>query len=231
MTPVSTPPIESASHRLLVIAAHCDDETFGCGGTIALEASSGSQVTIFCLTGTQQRLTELQAAAKILKAAVLVNKTKDFSLSIQSVVDLIIPIIQKTRPEVILTHSPVDYHPDHQIVHHATLQAAEWAGHATLDKSKAWRPQRILCFEINNLISQPTCFIDISEVIEVKRLAILTYKSQLKKSDGFYMAFNMQKAMLRGLQAGCEFAEAFLEIPLPIQGPFYNSPASRKSVF
>ena len=223
--------MSTTHHRLLVIAAHCDDETFGCGGTIALETMKGSQVTIFCLTGTQQRHAELQAAAKILKATVLVNKAKDFSLSIQSAVNQITPIIQKVRPEVILTHCPIDYHPDHQVVHQAVLQAAEWAGHTTLDKNQAWRTQRILCFEINNLISQPTCFIDISEVIEEKRLAIMAYKSQLEKSDGFYLAFNMQKAMLRGLQVGCEYAEAFLEIPLPIQGPFYNPPAKKKSVF
>ena len=117
------------------------------------------------------------------------------------------------------------------MIHKAVLQAAEWAGHATLYKEEAWRPRRLLCMEINNLLSAPTLMVDISAVIDQKRLAILAYQSQISKTEGYYLSFNMQKAQLRGLQAGCEFAEAFQEIPLSIHGPFYSPSPTVKTIF
>lgn len=222
---------KSLPRRLLVIAAHPDDETFGCGGTIALEVAQGNQVTVCCLTGTAARHRELKAACDVLGAEVIAFKGKDLSLTVPGVANRLIPIIQKVRPEVIISHSAEDYHPDHRAIYQAFQRAAEWAGHSTQYKKKAWRPQRLFSFEINTLFAEPTVFVDISEIIELKTQAISEYQSQLKKTDDYYLFFNLQKARLRGLQAGCEYAEAFREVLLPVHGPFYSPLPTLKTIF
>ncbi len=223
--------ISSKSKRLLVVGAHADDETFGCGGTIALEVSRDAEVTVCCLTGTPARHKELRAACKILGAKVVAEVGADFSLSVRETSDKLVPLIRKIKPDTIITHSSLDYHPDHIIVHKAVLRAAEWAGHSTLKRDKAWRFRRLLCMEINNLFPAPTLFVDISEVVDLKRQAIISFRSQMEKTEGYYHSFNLQKARLRGLQAGCEFAEAFIEIPLPFHGPFYSPQPKASTIF
>lgn len=227
----SSDPSASSFQRLLVVAAHPDDETFGCGGTIALEAERGNQVTVCCLTGTAVRHRELHAACETLGAEVIALKGKDLTLTQPKVTNTLIPIIQEVRPEVIISHSAHDYHPDHHIVYQALLQAAEWAGHSTQYKQKAWRPQRLLSMEINTLFGAPTLLVDISKRIELKTQAIGEYTSQLKKTDDYYLLFNLQKARLRGLQGSCEYAEAFLDITMPIHGPFYYPSPTVDTVF
>lgn len=224
-------PSQSSPHRLLVVSAHPDDETFGAGGIIALEAKKGSEVTVCCLTGTAERHAELRAACGVLGVKVVADERADFSLKGREVANRLIPLLGEKRPEVIITHSTVDYHPDHQAVYKGVLRAAEWAGHAATRGSKAWRPYRVLCMEINNLLSAPTLFVDISETVELKRRAILAYRTPLAKTEGYYLSFNMQKAQLRGLQANCQFAEAFLEVVLPVQGPFYDPSPTARSLF
>ncbi|MFX1563028.1 MAG: PIG-L deacetylase family protein [Promethearchaeota archaeon] len=231
MSDTPSQPLEESPRHLLVIGAHADDETFGCGGTISQETRRGAKVTVCCLTSTSDREEELRAACKLLGAEVVVDEGSDFSLTVPKTTKRLISLIQDCKPEVIISHSALDYHPDHRVVHQAVLQAAEWAGHITLDSEQAWRIRRLLCMEINNLIPMPTLFINISEVIDIKRQAIIAYRSQMKKTEGYYMSFNLQKAQLRGIQASCEFAEAYQEIPLPVHGPFYSPSTTRQTVF
>ena len=80
MSKDTQPAASSKSLRLLVVCAHADDETFGCGGTIALEASQGTQVTVYCLTGNAERHTELKEACNLLGSKVIADKGADFSL-------------------------------------------------------------------------------------------------------------------------------------------------------
>jgi LmbE family N-acetylglucosaminyl deacetylase len=221
----------SASNRLLIVGAHPDDETFGCGATIALETTRESSVTVCCLSGTPERHKELRAACKILGASVIAYKGKDLELTVPEVAKTLIPIIQELQPQVIISHSVDDYHDDHRVVHQGLVRAAEWAGHTTQYKAQAWRPHRLLSMEINTLFAAPTVLLNVSEYIDVKVQAIKRYKSQLKKTKSYYLDFNLQKARLRGLQGGCEYAEAFREVLMPVHGPFYNPTPTVKTIF
>jgi LmbE family N-acetylglucosaminyl deacetylase len=222
---------KSSPKRLLVIGAHPDDETFGSGGTIALEVARGSEVTVCCLTGSTSRHAELTAACKVLGAKSLLLKGQDLTLRVSEVAKALIPIIQKIKPHVIISHSDIDYHPDHRVVHKAFLRATEWAGHSTQYQERAWRPQRLYSMEINNLLAEPTVLVNVTESIDKKRKAIAKYQSQLEKTSDYYQSFNLQKARLRGVQGDCEYAEAFQEILMPVHGPFYNPTPTVKTIF
>lgn len=41
---------EPGAQKVLVLAPHMDDETIGCGGTLALHAQRGAQITVMFLT-------------------------------------------------------------------------------------------------------------------------------------------------------------------------------------
>jgi LmbE family N-acetylglucosaminyl deacetylase len=114
--------------HIACIHAHPDDAEILAGGTLALLASSGHRVTIISMTagdcgsgshGAKEistiRQREATAAAKLIGADYHCAKFRDLAIfntddSRRRVTEL----IRKTRPDIILTASPVDYHCDHE---------------------------------------------------------------------------------------------------------------------
>src|SRR5579863_9894244 len=110
------------------IHAHPDDAEILAGGTLALLAASGNQVTIISMTAgdcgsgslngkeiSVIRQREGAASAKLIGADYQCAKFRDLAIfnndeSRRRVTEL----IRKTRPDVILTASPIDYHCDHE---------------------------------------------------------------------------------------------------------------------
>ena len=148
---------------LLAVMAHPDDETFGCGGTLARYAAEGVHVALICATRgeageisdaalatpedlPQVRENELRAACHVLGVKELhMLGYRDSGMAgtpenhhpqalMQSdraaVVDKIVEIIRKVRPQVIVTFDPNGGygHPDHIAIHEATRDAFAAAG-------------------------------------------------------------------------------------------------------
>ena len=213
---------------LLAIVSHPDDETFGCGGTLALHAMAGHEARVLCLTCSEEaRRNELVIAANVLGVeepvifdevelsydADLIRKTSD--------------IIVSNRPEIVLTHLPFDYHREHRLAHDLVKEAIEWAAHTTT-YGEPWSVARLLLMEVNTLIPTPHVIVDVSEAFNRKMEAIRCYRTQLAKFPwGYYEKFNEKKAELRGVQGSCRYAEAFLEEPLTRNSPFFESKATR----
>ena len=205
---------------ILVIGAHPDDECIGAGGTIAAHTQAGIPVDVLCLTSNQTRKTELYAACKDLGVRnVYVGDRDDFDISLklrQEVVDVIL----KTRPRIVITHTPEDYNVNHVICSELVEQAVEWASHATIFEN-AHRVERIYHMEINSLQSRPHVIVDISKTYDTALTALKKHESQMGKSNGFYVNFYDARTRLRGVQGACERAEAFA-ISIPFHaGPFY----------
>jgi len=132
-------------------------------------------------------------------------------------------VIVSTRPSVVITHLPFDYHREHRIAYEVVREAVEWAAHTTT-YDDPWLVERLLLMEVNTLIPSPHVAVDISGVMERKVDAMDCYASQLSKFPwGYYREFNTKKAELRGVQAGCRYAEAFMEEPLTQNSPFYET--------
>jgi LmbE family N-acetylglucosaminyl deacetylase len=207
---------------ILAIVAHPDDETFGCGGILALHSYDKIPVYVLCMTcNPKMRREELISASMKLGVEnptifddknVLENSDK-----VKRVADVIVDC----NPSVVITHVPFDYHKDHRAAYELVKEAVEWAAHTTTYE-KPCQIDRLLLMEVNSLISKPHILVDISSTFKSKIEATKVYTSQLSKFDwGYYERFNLKKAELRGVQGNCRYAEAFLEEPIPKNSPFY----------
>lgn len=150
-------------HKLLVIMAHPDDESFGPGGTIAKYAQQGVEIQLLCATRGEAgkihpdyqhdfdhfdgdlgawRTQELRQAADILgiKKLEFLNFV-DGTLSQNLISDLTLEIVKKIvefKPQVIITFEPlgISHHLDHIAVSHATSFAFYAAGSKKYLKEK-----------------------------------------------------------------------------------------------
>ena len=209
---------------ILAVVSHPDDETFGCGGTLALHADS----RVLCLTcNPRDRKVELKVACKALGLAESIIFMEDNVVPSRSLIKRVADVIVAERPRIVVTHLPFDYHADHRATYEVVKEAIEWASHTTTYE-KSCLVERLLLMEINTLIPSPHVLVDISETMVRKRAAVEAYKTQLVKfSWGYYQNFSDKKAELRGAQSNCAHAEAFVEESLAKNGPFYEAKATR----
>jgi LmbE family N-acetylglucosaminyl deacetylase len=209
---------------ILVVVAHPDDETLGCGGTLALHANKGQSVEVLCLTCDPpvRRGEYIQASKALGVAEPTIFMDKEVTPS-NSLTRRISDVIVSRRPRVIVTHLPFDYHREHKLVYGTVKEATEWAAHTTA-YPEPWLVDRLLLMEVNTLIPSPHVLVDVTESFGKKMEALRYYKSQLGKFPwSYYERFSLKKAELRGTQADCGFAEAFLEEPLAKCSPFYEA--------
>ncbi|HEX7896342.1 MAG TPA: PIG-L family deacetylase [Planctomycetota bacterium] len=116
--------------RILAIGAHPDDCEWACGGTAARWAARGHKVRFVSLTNgdvghwdkkqvgaplAQRRKAEVARAAEILGVESVVLDIPDGHLT-ASVENrkLVIGLIREWKADVVLSHRPCDYHPDHR---------------------------------------------------------------------------------------------------------------------
>lgn len=148
---------ERSGERMLVVVAHPDDETFGCGSLIALAAAAGATVTVACATlgeagslapGCESagrtvaeiREAEMRAAAAMLGAAeVRLLGWRDSGMDgepgdgtlcaapLDQVTASVRAQIEEVRPTIVVTLDASDGHRDHVHVRDATLRAVDAA--------------------------------------------------------------------------------------------------------
>ena len=151
----------SSTMSMLLIVAHPDDETFGCGSVLAHASAAGVESTVICATrgelGETQldvgetplgeiREAELRAAAAILGVGTVEvlgwgdsgvdGEPPAASLAAASVADVaavLAPRIDNLRPDVVIVPDGSDGHRDHIAIRDATLAAL---------KSTTWKPAR-----------------------------------------------------------------------------------------
>ena len=210
--------------KLAFIFAHPDDESLSTGGTIAKYSSTGHTVSTLCLSSVEDRKTEYLTATKTLgvqEPKILdYNNVADFETQIKKD---IINFILEFRPEIIVTHLPEDYHIDHRTAYHIVKEAIEWSAHET-QYDNSHLVSKLYVTETTILITNPHVLVDISSHYSVKENAIKCYSTQLNKGgEGFYVKFHKYRTLMRGTQASTNYAEAFLEIPLKKNSPFFKT--------
>lgn len=183
--------------HILVVLPHPDDETFGCGGTIALHTAAGTPVTYVCGTLGEMgrnmgrpffanretlrsvREKELRDACEALgirdlRMLGLRDKTVEFE-DIEVLSNRILEIILELRPSLIITHYPgYGVHPDHNALARATVRAVEKLPIAERPPIYAMAITR----ERFKQLGQPDVEIDIQSVSDKKMEAIRAHRSQ-----------------------------------------------------
>lgn len=215
------------AEKVLVLAPHMDDETIGCGGTLALHAQRGAQITVLFLTdgrhGSSEantlhgeererkqqalielRTTEARAALQRLGASRMIClDAEDGALGkCEWAAEKLRDVLLKLQPELVYVPFYLEEHPDHRAASRVLLDAT--AG-TTLQFQcmgyEVWTPLF------------PNCLVRIDSTIELKKQALQEYRSQLEQCDYLHASIGLnahRSAGLinpRGFQGG--YAEAF----------------------
>jgi N-acetylglucosamine malate deacetylase 1 len=214
--------------RVLVVAAHADDEALGCGGTIARHAGDGDPVdVVFLADGVTSRGDTALAgrrAAAMKACSILGANTPIFfdfpdqkldTVGILPVVQAIEPIIENIRPTVIYTHHGGDLNLDHRIVHQAVMTA--------LRPTPSSSYRAIYAFEVASSTEwassaigptfRPDHFVAIEDTLEQKIEALHAYDQEMRDfpHSRSYDALRAL-AVLRGASVGFRAAEAFVTL-------------------
>jgi N-acetylglucosamine malate deacetylase 1 len=221
--------------NVLCITAHPDDAEVSCGGTLARYAREGHHVTIAVFTNGNMgdavvkpdvlgpaREQEARAAAAVIGAHFIWgNITDEHVFPNQEQRHLMIDILREADPDVIFTHSPNDYHPDHRYVGQLVFDSYFQKGLPFIPNQKlpACRFAKAQLYHIDNVCGinfMPTEYVDITDVFEIKKEMLLCHKTQfiamqdLASTDLLDLIETQSK--FRGFAAGCKYAEGFTRV-------------------
>ena len=215
-------------NKVLIVAAHPDDEILGCGGTMAKMAQQGDEVyTLILSKGIAARGHDREEAKKHIEdlngCMNSANQTVgakevfgfDFpdnsfdSVALLEIVKVVEEIKDKVRPNVILTHYHNDLNVDHRLTYEAVITATR-----PMDDEIV---REIYSFEVMSstewkypLSFSPDVFFDISETVKLKLQALEHYKSEMRE---YPHPRSLEAVELNaknwGVKTGLRFAEAF----------------------
>jgi LmbE family N-acetylglucosaminyl deacetylase len=216
--------------RILAVGAHPDDLEILCSGTLAKYARQGAHVVMAIATDgsaghmvippqelAEIRRTEAHAAASLIGAELRWLGYPDELIFEDMTTRLrFIDLIREAKPDIILTHEPNDYHPDHRVVSRLMFDASFVSGLPNINTEHPAHPGvcPLLYFDtLTGANFQPTEFVDITTTFETKKAMLARHASQLKwlkEHDNIdVLEFIKVMARSRGLQCGVQYAEGF----------------------
>jgi len=217
--------------KVLVVAAHPDDEILGCGGTMARHSNEGDEVyVVFMADGVTSRDTENGLLGEI-------NKRKQSALNACRIVGAQQPIflgfpdnkmdtypmleitqklesvINEIKPSIVYTHHNKDLNIDHQLTHQAVMTACR-------PQPKAY-VHDIYSFEVVSSTNwgsfsqgcdkfTPNYYVNIAKTIDKKLSALNEYGVEMRQ---FPHSRSMESisalSRYRGTSVGMHAAEVF----------------------
>ena len=235
---------------VLAVGAHPDDVELGCGGTLALLAGQGRKVGILHLTrgergtrGTaEERQAEAERAAAALGAAAMgFLDCGDGGLRTgEAEEEALIEVLRAWRPDLVLSPTPHDRHPDHTRAHQLVEAACFYSGlrerGAPAKDREPHRPAAVFSFMQHDPF-EPSFVVDVTSTWEVKRQALAAYRSQLYQADREETEpptkiasrdFSLMiegRARHFGILVGATYGEPFWSrLPLAVPDPFLVLP-------
>ena len=220
--------------RILVVAPHADDETFGCGGTMARAKALGARVYVMVVSvanlthystehsqvSGDQRASEFRQAMEVIGVDGTDVLYQDDRIHMRVDVlprrDLVAKIeresplaIDRLQPDV-LFFPAVSYNQDHEAVYKAIYAACR--PHLPTDKPFV---RLVLSYDQpqlswNHTKFHPNFYVDISDHLETKLAAYRQHVSQLRPEPHHASIENVERlARIRGSEVSVHAAEAF----------------------
>lgn len=223
--------------NILAIGAHPDDVEYMCAGTLAKYAKQGHKVYIATATSgnigsahhTMEEIARIRKQEAANSAAIIgaeyicLDYDDEMFYEDRSVRLAFINLVRHCKADVILTHNPVDYNPDHELTSKIVNDIAVMIPIAHLKTEEEpydvvpsiWYFEPCLSFGF-----QPTDYVDISDTFETKMKMLGCMESQVQwMADNYasqrddqnkFFEFARVTAAFRGMQCGCKYAEGFV---------------------
>ncbi|WP_149093619.1 bacillithiol biosynthesis deacetylase BshB1 [Paenibacillus terrae] len=179
---------------ILIFGAHADDAEIGMGGTIAKHTAAGLKVGVCDLTRAEMssngdvdtRMAEAEDASKVLGLAARTNLgLPDRGLYVTPEnVAAVTAEIRRHAPKVVFAPYWEDRHPDHVM---CSKLVEEAVFNAKLRRFMPEQPAVLveqLYFYFINDIGRTDLIVDITEHVEAKEQALLSYASQFQAAPG-----------------------------------------------
>lgn len=207
----------TSKRKALVIGAHPDDPE-NVGGTILLLREAGWDVAAVYMTrgeGGIKGKTGDEAAAirteEAIKACEILDVRPIFMTQIDGNTEInkeryaeMREMIAAENPDLVITHWPIDGHPDHRVCSMLVYDAWRRLGYSF----------ELYYFETmtgtQTQYFHPTDYVDISKVAERKHDAYFAHVSQNTTSS--FARYHDRVEKFRGIEFRCERAEAFIHL-------------------
>jgi LmbE family N-acetylglucosaminyl deacetylase len=215
---------EPGAERVVVLAPHMDDETIGCGGTLALHAQRGAKITVVFLTDGRNGSSKLStlpreqrdqaqhwlvetrkqearlALADLGIEEMLCLNAEDGALQADAgAAQQLRAILRERQPHLVYLPFYLEEHADHRAVSKILLDAV-----AATDLQfqcvgyEVWTPLF------------PNCLVRIDRTMPLKKTALTRYVSQLAEADYLHACVGLNAHRSAGLlDARNGYAEAF----------------------
>ena len=208
--------------KILVLAAHPDDETFGCGATLS-KLSKKNKISLLTFTdGVSSRVNnqnknrnfKLEKVCKILGITNFdYGNFPDNSLDSVPLLDICKFIEKKIKfsPDIIFTHHQECLNIDHEIVYRATITVFRPQTKNSPDIISYVVPSSIEYNPLKNIYYN--LYFDVKSSFKDKILACRIYSKELRKYPhprSIQSMINQMKS--NGSEIGIEFAEKFTQI-------------------
>lgn len=232
--------------RVLAIGAHPDDIEIACSGTLAKCVKRGDTVIVCHVSSGNLghvvippeelrviRAGEAKQAGQLAGIEVISAEFDDLEIyeNNKESRDRIVDVIRYANPDVIITHDPDDYMPDHTSVSKLVFDASFTA---TLPNYKCSvhkfssddTPAKLVPIYYMDTLAgvnfNPTEYVDITEEIDLKINMLNCHASQvvwMKDHDGIDFPDMVKTcSRYRGYQCGVDYAEGFKQCQVYLKG-------------
>jgi len=218
--------------KILCVAAHPDDELFGCGATLRKLKNEGHAIYTCVLCGevnarhARPDIESLKRVSQNAERIIGIDDSLKYGYeNIQfntvphlEMVQAIEKAIVRFTPSWVFTHHPSDLNVDHRVCYEAAMTAIRLPQRLSQDLPQTLI-RRVFLFEVLSSTDwaapterafQPNSFFDAGATLDTKIQALEAFQGALKPFPHSRSIENVRHlAHLRGAQAGVTAAEAF----------------------
>lgn len=189
-----------------VLAPHCDDEVFGCGGTLAALAEQGVRIHVAVASGPDDMDERIERRDESIRASRILGYPPPrffgfrdgLLLESTSLKAALRRWLEHCQPDILFVPSLWEMHRDHRACAEAALQVV----------MERRRPLRVAMYEVGVPLD-PTVLFDISPWLAKKRRASTCFRTQLARQPYHEQIEGLNRFRSYTLEPGVKAAEAF----------------------